>query len=172
MGREEAAGWQVPHPRTPVQADVFTVRSGLGKKCLEALGDGSFRCLQGHTWEVSRSGLGSCMGPAKLNCKDQARNSTLCNPAAMAGGAVPEDQEKVECLTPFSQPTVPWVFPHSCNYLLCNGRQGPHCLSLGFSSCDMSKGKTLTLYYCHCKGLSLGSSSTNNFESEGGSDNN
>lgn len=70
-----------------------------------------------------------------------------------------------------SQPTVPWVFPHSY-YLLCNGRQGPHYLSLGFSSCDMSKGKTLTLCYCHCEGLSLGSSSTNNFESEGGSDNN
>lgn len=62
----------------------------------------------------------------------------------MAGGAVPEGQEKVECLTPSSQPTVPLVLPHSY-YLLCKVRQGPGCLSLGFSSCDMSKGKTFDL---------------------------
>lgn len=41
-GREEAAGWA---GAAPSPADVFTVRSGLGKKWLEALGGGSSRCL-------------------------------------------------------------------------------------------------------------------------------
>lgn len=93
-------------PSHPHAGRCFTVRSGLGKKWLEALGGGSFRCLQGHTWEVSRSGLGSCMGPAELNCKGQARNSTLCSSAAHGSGAVPTGSG--ECGMPNS------VLPANC----------------------------------------------------------